>query len=70
MSLTCCSSTPFITLKVVSKVARQCCTVTFPFLDLFLSWENKGTHSYDGGVIVRRSIELGEPVIYVSMNYR
>ena len=26
--------------------------------------------SYDGGVIVDRSIDLGEPVIYVSMNYR
>ncbi|KAH9060191.1 carotenoid ester lipase precursor [Lactarius vividus] len=25
---------------------------------------------YDGGVIVNRSIALGEPVIYVSMNYR
>ncbi|EIN12169.1 carotenoid ester lipase precursor [Punctularia strigosozonata HHB-11173 SS5] len=25
---------------------------------------------YDGGVIVERSIELGEPIIYVSMNYR
>lgn len=26
--------------------------------------------SYDGNVIVKRSIELGEPVVYVSMNYR
>ncbi len=25
---------------------------------------------YDGGVIVKRSIELGEPIVYVSMNYR
>ncbi len=25
---------------------------------------------YDGGPIVERSIQLGEPVIYVSMNYR
>lgn len=25
---------------------------------------------YDGGVIVSRSILLGEPVVYVSMNYR
>ncbi|KAG9227351.1 hypothetical protein CCMSSC00406_0004110 [Pleurotus cornucopiae] len=25
---------------------------------------------YDGGLIVERSIQLGEPVIYVSMNYR
>ncbi|KAI0790998.1 carotenoid ester lipase precursor [Abortiporus biennis] len=29
-----------------------------------------GTSTYDGGVIVQRSIELGEPIIYVSMNYR
>ena len=27
-------------------------------------------YSYDGGVIVTRSIELDEPVVYVSMNYR
>ena len=27
-------------------------------------------YSYDGGVIVDRSIDLGEPVVYVSMNYR
>jgi len=26
--------------------------------------------SYDGGVIVARSIEIGEPVVFVSMNYR
>ena len=26
--------------------------------------------SYDGGIIVQKSIALGEPVIYVSMNYR
>jgi acetylcholinesterase len=25
---------------------------------------------YDGGAIVQRSIEIGEPVVYVSMNYR
>lgn len=25
---------------------------------------------YDGSVIVERSMELAEPVIYVSMNYR
>ncbi|EIW59806.1 carotenoid ester lipase precursor [Trametes versicolor FP-101664 SS1] len=27
-------------------------------------------NSYDGGVIVQRSIDLGEPVVYVSLNYR
>jgi hypothetical protein len=26
--------------------------------------------SYNGSAIVSRSIELGEPVVYVSMNYR
>ncbi|KAI0823983.1 Alpha/Beta hydrolase protein [Trametes gibbosa] len=26
--------------------------------------------SYDGSVIVQRSIEIGQPVVYVSMNYR
>ncbi|EJF60948.1 carotenoid ester lipase precursor [Dichomitus squalens LYAD-421 SS1] len=33
-------------------------------------FEIGGTSTYDGGVIVQRSIELGEPVVYVSMNYR
>ncbi|KAH9891908.1 carotenoid ester lipase precursor [Cubamyces lactineus] len=33
-------------------------------------FELGGPNLYDGGVIVSRSIELGEPVIYVSMNYR
>ncbi|OBZ75690.1 Lipase 1 [Grifola frondosa] len=33
-------------------------------------FEIGGTSTYDGGIIVRRSIQLGEPVIYVSMNYR
>jgi hypothetical protein len=25
---------------------------------------------YDGGIIVNRAIELGEPIIHVSVNYR
>ncbi|KAI0694775.1 carotenoid ester lipase precursor [Earliella scabrosa] len=29
-----------------------------------------GTETYDGGVIVERSIDIGKPIIYVSMNYR
>ncbi|KIY61021.1 alpha/beta-hydrolase [Cylindrobasidium torrendii FP15055 ss-10] len=29
-----------------------------------------GTSMYDGASIVSRSVELGEPVVYVSMNYR
>ncbi|KAI0296558.1 carotenoid ester lipase precursor [Multifurca ochricompacta] len=33
-------------------------------------FEIGGTATYDGGVIVSRSIEIGEPVIFVSMNYR
>ncbi|KAI0326234.1 carotenoid ester lipase precursor [Cubamyces sp. BRFM 1775] len=33
-------------------------------------FELGGPSMYDGGVIVSRSVELGEPVIYVSMNYR
>ncbi|RPD56081.1 carotenoid ester lipase precursor [Lentinus tigrinus ALCF2SS1-7] len=33
-------------------------------------FEIGGPDIYDGGVIVKRSIELDEPVVYVSMNYR
>ncbi|KAM5540835.1 hypothetical protein V8D89_005479 [Ganoderma adspersum] len=33
-------------------------------------FEIGGPDIYDGNVIVKRSIELGEPVVYVSMNYR
>ncbi|KAM5540854.1 hypothetical protein V8D89_005498 [Ganoderma adspersum] len=33
-------------------------------------FEVGGTRTYDGGAIVKRSIELNEPVVYVSMNYR
>ncbi|OCH92841.1 alpha beta-hydrolase [Obba rivulosa] len=33
-------------------------------------FEVGSTADYDGANIVRRSIDLGEPVIYVSMNYR
>ncbi|TBU50159.1 carotenoid ester lipase precursor [Dichomitus squalens] len=33
-------------------------------------FETGSADTYDGGVIVKRSIELDEPVIYVSMNYR
>ena len=25
---------------------------------------------YDGGVIVQRSLDLGLPMVYISMNYR
>ncbi|GJE92623.1 carotenoid ester lipase precursor [Phanerochaete sordida] len=33
-------------------------------------FEFGGTSMYDGGVIVSRSVEMGTPVVYVSMNYR
>lgn len=33
-------------------------------------FELGGTSMYNGGVIVKRSISLGEPIVYVSMNYR
>ncbi|OBZ75697.1 Lipase 1 [Grifola frondosa] len=33
-------------------------------------FETGSTLTFDGGVVVQRSIELDEPVIYVSMNYR
>ena len=35
-----------------------------PQIDLFMRFR------YDGAGIVERSIALGQPVIYVSMNYR
>ncbi|KIP05209.1 hypothetical protein PHLGIDRAFT_74623 [Phlebiopsis gigantea 11061_1 CR5-6] len=33
-------------------------------------FEIGSTSTYDGGVIVSRSVDLGKPVVYVSMNYR
>ncbi|KAF8262660.1 carotenoid ester lipase precursor [Lactarius quietus] len=33
-------------------------------------FERGSTTTYDGGIIVNRSLALNEPVIYVSMNYR
>ncbi|KAF9049515.1 carotenoid ester lipase precursor [Hymenopellis radicata] len=33
-------------------------------------FEVGGTAPYEGGVVVNRSIEIEEPIIYVSMNYR
>ncbi|PFH48027.1 hypothetical protein AMATHDRAFT_76935 [Amanita thiersii Skay4041] len=33
-------------------------------------FEMSGSSNYDGTLIVKRSMQLGEPVIYVSMNYR
>ncbi|KAF8637281.1 hypothetical protein AX17_002934 [Amanita inopinata Kibby_2008] len=34
------------------------------------SFEMSGTSTYDGTPIVKRSVQLAEPIIYVSMNYR
>ncbi|KAI0298095.1 carotenoid ester lipase precursor [Multifurca ochricompacta] len=33
-------------------------------------FENGWTAMYDGGLVVSRSIEIGEPIVFVSMNYR
>ncbi|KAI0759318.1 carotenoid ester lipase precursor [Irpex lacteus] len=33
-------------------------------------FQERSSVSYDGSIIVRRSIEIGEPIIYISMNYR
>ncbi|KAF8904562.1 Alpha/Beta hydrolase protein [Mucidula mucida] len=43
-------------------------TLCFSFLQG--GFEIGGTRMYDGTGIVRRSIKLGEPMIYVAMNYR
>ncbi|KIJ47329.1 hypothetical protein M422DRAFT_226451 [Sphaerobolus stellatus SS14] len=34
------------------------------------AFELGGTSMYDGGIIVEKSIAMGQPVVYVSMNYR
>ena len=39
-------------------------------MDLCGGFEIGGTSTYDGKAIVDRSIDLGMPVVYVSMNYR
>ncbi|KAH9968419.1 carotenoid ester lipase precursor [Lactifluus volemus] len=33
-------------------------------------FEVGGTATYPGGIVVSRSVEIGEPIIFVSMNYR
>ncbi|KAF8627374.1 hypothetical protein AX17_006189 [Amanita inopinata Kibby_2008] len=33
-------------------------------------FELGSTTTYDGGLVVERSIQLGQPIVYVSMNYR
>ncbi|KAI0766814.1 Alpha/Beta hydrolase protein [Irpex lacteus] len=34
------------------------------------SFEFGGSSSYDGSILVQRSLDLGEPIIFVSLNYR
>lgn len=40
------------------------------FAILITKFKSEFYNRYDGGVIVNRSLELGERVVYVSMNYR
>ncbi len=55
--------------QVVSKSGQRQCTVILVGSSL-VSVETNEIRSYDGSVIVNRSIALGQPVVYVSMNYR
>ena len=52
---------------MVSKQGRQLGTVK---LIVVVVLGNNEIGSFDGTVIVNRSIALQQPVIYVSMNYR
>ncbi|KAH9480374.1 Lipase 1 [Psilocybe cubensis] len=60
-----------LTLNVV-KPAGATSTSKLPVLVWIFGggFELGGTSMYDGGLVVSRSIALGSPVIYVSMNYR
>ncbi|KAF9016577.1 alpha/beta-hydrolase [Hymenopellis radicata] len=60
-----------LTLNVV-KPASATETSKLPSLSMQFpgGFELGGTSMYDGSSIVQRSIALGEPVVYVSMNYR
>jgi carboxylesterase type B len=60
-----------LTLNVV-KPASATSSSNLPVLVWIFGggFELGGPSMYDGGVIVSRSIALGSPVIYVSMNYR
>ena len=61
----------YIFPKVVSNSDRQQGTVNL-ILSVISCLEKKNNEirSYDGSVIVNRSIALQQPAIYVSMNYR
>ncbi|KAG5654307.1 hypothetical protein H0H81_004726 [Sphagnurus paluster] len=60
-----------LTLNVV-KPASATATSKLPVVVWIFGggFELGGTSLYDGGIIVDRSVVLGSPVIYVSMNYR
>ena len=56
--------------KGPSNTGRQIAQCKFIHLYVFLVIENNSIRSADGTIIVNRSIELQEPVIYVNFNYR
>jgi hypothetical protein len=57
----------FLASQVVSKTAQQTCLHSLPHYTFIGLTE---ISSYNPSAIISRSIELGEPIIYVSMNYR
>ncbi|KAF8895235.1 carotenoid ester lipase precursor [Infundibulicybe gibba] len=61
-----------LTINVVNRRAQQRHRnyLSLRFWIFGGGFEFGGVTLYDGGSIVQRSIQLGEPVIYVSMNYR
>ncbi|ETW78802.1 Esterase/lipase/thioesterase [Heterobasidion irregulare TC 32-1] len=65
------SSEDCLTLNVV-KPASATASSKLPVVVWIFGggFEIGGTSIYDGGSIVQKSIDLGEPVVYVSMNYR
>ncbi|KAJ7777805.1 carotenoid ester lipase precursor [Mycena olivaceomarginata] len=66
------SSEDCLTINVI-KPPRRRPLRNYPWLRYWIfggGFQVGSPQMYDGTTIVRRSIELGEPVIYVSMNYR
>ncbi|PFH47077.1 hypothetical protein AMATHDRAFT_153021 [Amanita thiersii Skay4041] len=65
------SSEDCLTLNVIKPVSATTSSKLPVVVWIFGGgFETGSTATYDGGAIVSRSIALGEPVIYVSMNYR
>ena len=56
----------FLASQVVSKSGQQTCLFSLHSIFILLI----EIFSYNGSAIVLRSMALGEPVVYVSMNYR